>query len=94
MNNRPDTNFNLSKLKEIAEIRYWAGNRFPYKKDYVTFESLTGYPDRATISAKDLFKIAEEISNTGLHVMIYNLHLEDGSFKRILWVDDRRFTCR
>jgi hypothetical protein len=86
--------FNIADVKELAEVKYWASYHFLVGNEQVSFESVTGYAPGAPISAKDIFQVAEKISNMGFNVMIHNLRLDAGGFRRILWVDDQCFRCR
>ena len=69
-------------MKE-AKIFYWA-NGFEFAKR-------TGYEHNQEIPVEDVFKIAQEIFDTGLNVMVYQNKDNDNV---TLFVDNKRFTQR
>lgn len=53
-------------------------------------ERKTGYANKQEIPVEDVFKVAQEIFEKGLNVMVYRT----SDKKTILFVDNKRFTPR
>jgi len=72
-------------MEKLATIYFWACQNF---------ESSTGYKHTQEIPYDDVFKIAEEIANKGLNVMIQSYNSPTGRKVRTLFIDNQRFTQR